>query len=57
MSFLYRGSGKREESEFNFYSIVNVECPDIQLEEDKHVSKRIDWDSLIKMRVNLIKKE
>ena len=58
MCFLYRGNGRRLESTFYFFGMVNVECPDIKLEEDKSVSKQADWDSFIKNGgVNFIKKE
>lgn len=58
MCFLYRGNGRRLESTFYFFGMVNVECPDIKLEEDKSVSKQVDWDSFIKNGgVNFIKKE
>ena len=58
MCFLYRGNGRRLESTFYFSGMVNVECPDIKLEEDKSVSKQVDWDSFIKNGgVNFIKKE
>lgn len=58
MCFLYRGNGRRLESTFYFFGMVNVECPDIKLEKDKSVSKQVDWDSFIKNGgVNFIKKE
>ena len=58
MCFLYRGNGRRLESTFYFFGMVNVECPDIKLEKDKSVSKQGDWDSFIKNGgVNFIKKE
>ena len=58
MCFLYRGNGRRLESTFYFFGMVNVECPDIKLEKDKSVSKQADWDSFIKNGgVNFIKKE
>jgi hypothetical protein len=58
MCFLYRGNGRRLESTFYFFGMVNVECPDIKLEKDKSVSKQVDWDSFTKNGgVNFIKKE
>lgn len=58
MCFLYRGNGRRLESTFYFFGMVNVEFPDIKLEKDKSVSKQVDWDSFIKNGgVNFIKKE
>ena len=58
MCFLYKGSLKRLERDFNFYGIVFVGCRDIHLKENKAVSKDIDWESLIQNGgVNFIKKE